>query len=392
MGGTGAAIGSGFDTVHANPALLSLSRRRELNLGFQSAYFALRMSGPSGSQQLPAEPLRGALIGATLPIPFGGILEDRVTLGAGFFTPADVIVRGTMLQPERPQFPILPDRAQSVAVQTALGVDVGHGVRVGAGFTALAGIVGTVQVGTQASGQVGTLIDDQLVATYAPVVGASYDLGRGFRIGATYRGKLEGRLDVVIHVSDLGSITVPPLNIAGIAHYDPAQVQLEVGHVTDTFRAAMGVTYKRWSRFPGAVEPTVICPEDRPDCGAYVPPKVEFRDTFTPRLGLAWRQLARKGVSLHLRGGAFFEQSPLPEQTEAPNLFDNHRLALTLGYGLELDEPLPRLRLDLVAQRHFLLSRDHEKGPSVAQDNPGFPEVTSSGAVTMAALVMGVGF
>lgn len=392
MGGTGAAIGSGFETVHGNPALLSASRERELHLGFQTAHFSLRLRGPSGSEAFPAEALRGVLIGTTLPIPFGGVLQDRVTLGAGFFTPTDVIVRGTILQPERPHFPLLPDRAQSVAIQAGVGVDIGQGLRIGAGFEALAGIVGTVEVGTQASGQVGTLIDDQLIATYAPTFGASYELGQGFRVGATYRGELEGRLDVTIHVRDLGSLTVPPLNIAGIAHYDPEQVQVEVGHVTENFRAGIGFTFKRWAAYPGAVEPTVLCPEERPDCGAYVPPRLPFRNTFTPRLGVAWRHSARPFVHLHFRGGAFFETSPLAEQRHEPNLFDNDRLALTLGYGLELDEPLPRFRIDLAVQRHLLLSREHRKSEDVSEDNLGFPHVTTSGAVTMAALVVGVGF
>ncbi len=392
MGGTGAAIGSGFETVYGNPAWLSASRERELHLGFQTAHFALRWRSPKGSESFPAEPLRGVLIGATLPLPLGGVLEERVTLGAGFFTPTDVIVRGTILQPEEPQFPLLPDRAQSVAVQAGLGVDLGHGVRVGAGFEALAGIVGTVEVATQASGQVGTLIDDQLIATYAPVLGVAYELGKGYRLGATYRGELEGRLDVTIHVRDLGSLTVPPLNIAGIAHYDPEQVQFEVGHVGESFRAGIGFTFKAWAGYPGAVEPTVLCPEERPDCGAYVPPSVAFPNTFTPRLGLAYRHPLRPGVYLHFRGGAFFEPSPVPEQRHEPNLFDNDRFALTFGYGLELDEPLPRFHLDLAVQRHLLLSREHRKTPGVGEDGAAFSHVTTSGAVTMAALVVGVGF
>lgn len=389
MGGTGAAMGRGFEAVHANPALLAASHRQSLALGFQAAHFSLHANGPNAPGRMYAEGMQGAIIGGTIPIPFGGILERRVTLGTGFFTPADIVVRGTLLHPEKPHFGVLADRAQSVALQAGIGVDVGYGLRVGAGFSALAGIVGSVHVGTQANGQVGTIIEDQLVTTYAPVLGAAYELGQGFHIGATYRGTLEGRLDVVIHVNDLGSLVVPPLNIAGIAQYDPAQLQAEIGREIGDFRYAAGFTFKRWSAYPGPLEPTVRCKDDEPDCAALVPPPVGYHDTWVPRAGVDWQLRATRHVTLHFRGGAFYEPSPVPEQREESNDLDNDRLAMTLGYGLELSDPLPELTLDFAFQRHFLLSRVHVKNENVTDDNPGSKSLRAGGAVTFAALVLG---
>lgn len=392
MGGTGAAVGAGFETVFANPALLSASRDRCLTLGFQAARFSLHAEGPNAPGPVHAEPLRGVIIGATVPLPFAGILEHRLTLGTAFFTPSDVVVRANLLHAERPKFPLLSDRSQSVAVQAGLGLDVGYGLRVGAGFSALAGIVGTVEVATAANGQVGTVIEDQLVATYAPILGASYELGEGFVVGITYRGVLEGRLGVTIQVDDLGSLVVPPLNIAGIAQYDPEQIQAEVARKAGDLRIAAGLTLKRWSSYPGAIEPTVLCPPELSDCEALVPPAVHYRDTVVPRLGMAWRLLAAKGVGLQFRGGAFYEPSPVPEQAGEPNDLDNDRLALTFGYGIELDEPMPRLNLDFVFQRHFLLSRTHSKRADIPQAHPGSPYVKTGGAITMAGLMAGARF
>jgi len=34
-----------------------------------------------------------------LPLPFGGVLKDRVSGALAFFTPTDVIVRGRILYP-----------------------------------------------------------------------------------------------------------------------------------------------------------------------------------------------------------------------------------------------------------------------------------------------------
>lgn len=391
MGGTGAAVGSGFEAVHANPALLSLSHRRELTLGYLAARFSLHADGPNAPGDMHAPALSGAVIGATLPIPFGGALTDRVTLGMGFFTPSDVVVRGRILYPETPQFDTLADRTQSVAVQAGIGLDLGKGIRVGGGFAALAAISGAVNVATQANGQIGTTVDEQLVASYAPVVGAAYDLGDGWRAGATYRGVLEGRFAVTIYVHDLGSIVVPPFNIAGIAQYDPWQVQAEVARETRDWKLAAGATFKRWSAYPGAAEPTVLCPDD-PDCQALVPPPVHFHDTVVPRIGADRRFVVGEGVALHARAGMFYEPSPAPEQTGESNYFDDDRVALTLGYGIELEGPMPPLDIDFALQEHYLVPRTHTKNADVPTANAGWPSVKTSGWVTMAALLVGVRF
>lgn len=392
MGGTGAALGTGFEAVHANPARLAASHEHTFALGFQAARFSLHANGPNAPGAMHEESMRGLLVGGTIPIPFGGLLKERVTLGTGFYTPPDVIVRARLLHPERPQFSLLGPRAQSLALQAGLGVDVGYGLRVGAGFSALAAIVGSVDVKTQENGQVGTLIEDQLVTTYAPIVGASYELGGGFHAGLTYRGSVEARLAVVIHVDDLGSLVVPELNIAGIAQYDPSQLQAEVGYDAGGLRAAFGVTFKRWSAYPGALEPTVICPPEEGGCGALVPTPAGFRDTWLPRFGVDVPVEAATAITLHFRAGAFYEPSPAPSQASEGNDFDNDRLALTLGYGLALDDPLPPITLDFVAQRHLLLAREHVKSAEVAATNAGAPKVTSGGSITMATLVLGARF
>ena len=75
-----------------------------------------------------------------LPLPLGGVLRERLALGLALLTPLDVVVRGRILYAETPQF-LLADRAQSVAIQAAMGVDIGHGLRVGGGVSALAALL-----------------------------------------------------------------------------------------------------------------------------------------------------------------------------------------------------------------------------------------------------------
>jgi long-subunit fatty acid transport protein len=291
-------------------------------------------------------------------VPFTGPLRDRVALGLAFFTPTNVVVRGRVLYPDTPQFPLITDRAQSIAVQAGAGFDLGRGIRIGAGVSALAAISGTVIVATDTSGSVGTKVDDQLVTSYAPIVGASYDLGDSYRVGVTYRGRLEARFAVRIEVYDLGSLTVPPFNIAGLAQFDPWQVQAEVARVKGPWKVALGVTFKRWSSYPGAPEPTVICPPEKPGCLAPVPAAPGFGDTWVPRVGVERELVRREAWVARARGGYFYEPTPAPEQRGSERLFDNDRHALTLGGGFELTGSIP-LSFDLFAQGHLLASRTH---------------------------------
>ncbi len=358
MAGAGASIGWGFEAVHTNPSLLALDHERSLSAGWFGAFYNLDANGT-----LPAEAVSGTIIGGTLPLPFEGFLKDRVTLGLGFFTPFKLVARAHLLYPEKPKFPIA-DRAQSVTVQMGLGVDLGHGIRIGGGFAALAGLTGSVVVATDASGRVGTVVEDTLIAAYGPILGVSADIGP-YRFGATYRGELSGPFDVVIDVRDLGSIVVPPLHISGIAQYDPHQVELEVSRALGPFHIALGATWRHWSAYPGAVEQTVRCPvpllNEEVECDPQIPEPPNYSDTVTPHLAVEGQFQVASGVTLKARAGYAFEPSPAPEQTSVPNDFDNHRSVIGLGYGLSLSRPLPRIDLDLFGQLHVLHDRDHHK-------------------------------
>ena len=406
MGGTGAASAQGFEAAWGNPALLSRMTSRKLTLGYGGATFGLTRTpegGPSISHD--AEAARGIFIGADLPLPFGGILKDRVGAALAFYTPSSIIIRGRLLYPDKPQFPLLGERAQSLTVRAGFGVDIGYGLRVGAGFAALAEIVGDVIVATDASGRVGTRVEDQLVASYAPTFGATYDLPfwRGARLGATFRGTLDARFSVLIDATKLSSLNIPVFNISGLAQYDPAQLAVELAHESRERTVAMGVTYKGWSAYRGPIEPTVPCPEGEEGCGALVPPTVPYRDTVVVRVGLDEKIPVTPSLEGHARVGAFFETSPLPATLPSSDAFDlaqkelrsvptryydGSRLAGTLGLGLSMKAPLPPLDLDLYTQLPAVLPRE-----ITSEAAGGPPERTSiSGRVLVYGFLAGVRF
>jgi long-subunit fatty acid transport protein len=352
MAGTGASYGDDYGAVHANPAGLSRVRARSLTFGYAGTGFDLSLDG----NYFPADTASATVIGLTVPLPFGGILRDRIGLGLGFFTPTNVIVRGRILRGDTAQFVVLPDRVQSVAIQAGLGVDLGRGIRVGGGFMALAALTGSVLVTNDASGRSTSRIDDQLIASYAPVIGVSFERGP-WRVGATFRGTLAARFAVVISAPELG-IPVPPLNIAGVAQYDPAQLQLEGAWQHRGWTVALAVTGKRWSDYPGPAEATTD--------SSRAPPAPEFSDTLVPRVAVEHRWTFDDGAWAAARGGYFYEPTPAPAAVPTRQYLDTDRHALTLGVGLGTGGDGTRFSFDAFGQAHLLATREGTSATGVA--------------------------
>ena len=408
MGATGTAFASGYESAWHNPALASDVRVAKLTLGYTGGVLRLDAKGDGLPGRTSSQAVAGTTIGAEIPLPLGGVFTHRLGIALAFYEPTDVVVRGRVLYPEKTQFPMLDNRAQSVTIRAGIGANLGYGIRVGAGFAALAEIVGTVVAATDATGRVGTRVEDQLVATYAPTFGISYDLPlKGpelWRIGVTYRDSLAARFSVVIDGSKLSSLQIPLFNISGLAQYDPAQVAVEVARREELNTLAAQVVYKQWSRFNGVLEPTVVCTEGGAGACGLTPPKIDWSDTFVVRLGADQGFRMARGAVLHARAGGFFETTPLPSElpgSEAysrgakgvvavpTRYFDSDRVALTVGTGLELTKPLPPLDLDLFAQYHVLLPRTVS---SVDPSGGVLSQGDSSGHIVVFGMTAGITF
>lgn len=406
MGATGVSHAGGYESAWHNPALASTIRENKLTLGYTGAVFALDAVGPGLPGRVSSQPAKGIVIGPEVPLPLGGRLRDRVGVAFGFYTPTDVIVRGRVLYPETTQFPLLPNRAQSLALRGGVGADIGWGVRVGVGFAALAEIVGTVVAATDVTGRVGTRVEDQLVATYAPAVGVTWDVpgSSKLRVGATVRGTLDARFQVTVDGTKLSSIAIPLLNISGLAQYDPAQAAVEVARVEKLNVLALQVVYKKWSDFPGVLEPTVSCSEGGPGACGLSPPKIDWKDSFVVRIGAEQGFELAPGLTLRGRGGGFIETSPLPDKLPVSDAFDiasktsvsvptryfdSTRAVVTTGIGVALSQPLPPIDVDFFVQYHMLLPRTIT---SVDGSGAAYSSGESSGNVKVIGLTGGVRF
>lgn len=395
MGMTAAASADGYEAVFGNPALLADTRQKALTLGLGVARHALVADIDGRPLTLPTDEMKTIYIGAALPMPFGGVLKDRITFGVGFLDPAKFLVRGKILYPERYQYPMVAPRVQSLAVMMGLGVKLTERVRVGAGFEALAAVIGEILIQLDATGRVGSRTDDQVVAAYAPIASLSVDLGDRFRVGLVYRGELVGRFALTIRAQDLG-IPLPDFNVAGIAQYVPEQVAMEarwcsianVATIPVAQRGTViagGILARRWSKYPGPNEPTVLA---NTDFGTGIDKNHPFTpsDTVSPRLGVEHGIPLSRRAGFRLRGGYAFEPTPLAKQTWKENFLDSSRHVLTAGLAVIGDDALP-FSLDVFGQLHLLTTRTHVKEPEAGQ-----PDVTSGGTITVVGITAGVRF
>jgi long-chain fatty acid transport protein len=220
----------------------------------------------------------------------------------------------------------------------------------------------------------------------------------------TYRGELAARFVVTVHSVNLG-IPVPDFNVAGLAQYDPEQIAAEVrwssiGHApletrSRAWRLVAGVIYRRWSHYPGPLEPTVLANTD------YGPPPIDAHDTLSPRIGVERAEPLSQTVGVRLRAGYAYEPSPLPTQTtsfqlpdgssSSANELDSDRHVFTAGFGVVFG-PKSTIQIDLVAQLHVLTSRDNVKDSTVPSDAPGAPSVRSYGTILVGGATAGVRF
>jgi long-chain fatty acid transport protein len=358
----------------------------------EGVVFNLQANGPFGTDGMAA-----ATFGGALPIPLPDPIGKRIVLGFGFLTPFDVVVRSRILYPETPQF-LLPDRVESIAAQVALGVDIGWGLRAGIGFEALAALSGTVLVAVDATGQLGAVVQDTLVASYAPVAGVSYEFLDAWRVGVAFHGVLEGRFDVRIDLKDLGQLTVPPIFVSGTAQYDPLSLELEFARTKGPVTGALAVGWRKWSDYPGLAEATIRCPLDvttfnLPACGALRPVAPDFNDTVVARAGIQGTIVAKPGVDMDLRAGYSFESAPAPEATHASNLFEEARSTITFGYGVDVYPPVTKgFRMDFFGQVGVLHGRTHEKDADVGPENAGYPKVETGGTLVAGGTTVGVAF
>ncbi len=365
MAMTGASYADGYEAVYANPAGLGRVRTRGLYVGVQGAGYQLHIDG----QRDPLEPARGMTIGFHLPIPFGDVLKDRLVLGGAFFTPASALMIGRVQFPEAPQWAVL-DRAQVLAIQIGLGVDLRElldGLTLGVGVSALADVVGQLDVRLDETNSFSSVVETQLTTSFAPMVGLRYQQPE-YGLGLMYRHELAAHMNLNIRTADL-PLDLPVLTVGGVVQYDPPALIAEgYWKPLPNLMLVLNLTTRFWNAFPGALIPTTASGNNAPDPAFSVTPSPRVAFEYT------WHD---DHFTLALRGGYSYEPTPAPPARMAPRrtasgqpldaqqvpfrMLDNDRHVLTLGGGWTIHTGAhgERIVLDVYGQMHILAPRTH---------------------------------
>lgn len=367
---TGVAFGDDYEAAFGNPAGLSRATERGIFTGLHAGVFELELDG----ERFPFDASRAQTIGFQLPLPFGGPLEDRLVLGAAFYTPISVVLRNEVLYTEVPQWPVLV-RAQVVSVMAALGVDLSDvvpGLRVGLGMSALADTIGTLRVRLDEANQFVSQTETQLLAGFAPIAGVTLDIDEQIGFGLVYRSELSSNIDIDITVRDL-PVEIPVITIDALAQYDPHTLAFEA-----TWRPREDLMFvahgqlRLWSLWPGV--------QSKTSASSHLAPDPAFQSTFSPRIAVEKRFALRHG-HFDLRGGYLWEPTPAPPARLAPGrdsegqarvemgepvlvpmrYLDNARHVFTTGVGIEHRTPSgAAIHVDVYGQLHVLAEREHE--------------------------------
>ncbi|MCC6996897.1 MAG: outer membrane protein transport protein [Deltaproteobacteria bacterium] len=379
LAGTGISFTDSFDALYTNPAGLSEARQKRMSVGFMASDFDLHYA----LKDRDVDPVMGVIVGGDVPIPFGGALKDRITIGIGLHVPPLLLSRAVAPLPGEPFLALLEHRGQVVAFMVGAGARITRHISVGIASLSLAALGGFIDVSADPTKRFTSTAEQQLLVDYAPIAGVRWRPSKKLSAGLVYRGQSAAKFDILVTnmIGDALPVTLPAIRVRGYSQYDPRMVEAEASYQVLPRLAVTGaLAWKQWSSFPPPTEDPVID----------APPRVRpgFSDTFVPKLAARFTL----NPKVELRGGYRLEMTPAPEQTGRENLLDNTRHIVTAGAGFKFAPNGVPIRIDAYVQAHFLAPRTSTKDQTLAPEDrdPTYLSVSSSGKILVGGLTFGV--
>jgi long-chain fatty acid transport protein len=380
LAGAYTAAADDFSATYYNPAALASAGALRLEIGYQYTHPVMTLDG----HDLRVDPVSGLHGGLVLP---GVLFTRRVAASIGLFLPDDAVSRLRALPEQQPRFVLYDNRPHRVAITAALALETWDNLFIGGGLTFLANTRGIVDI----QGQVGLTsldqtrlyaeVDVDLAAVRYPSFGVLWAPDEHWRVGITLREEFVLRLDIAVNVHGQVLLdTVDPVEVliedgsfelvSGNANlFSPRQLALGVSYRGPCWMVALDVSWVQWSRFPTDAASVDIALDLEP-ITVEVPSVAEpvepgFHDIGVVRTGAEWDVLDHPIAGLTLRGGYFYEPTPVPDQPGRTNYVDTDKHGLSLGLTLRLAgmEPvLPKpFYLDLASQVVILPERAYRK-------------------------------
>lgn len=387
-----------------NPAGLAMGRGVGIMIAPQGTLSSLTIQGQT-------EPLLdpiGFVVSADATVPFRGPLSDRIRVGAALYLPPDNAIRLVIAKPEEPQLPYFANRTQRLVVVPALAVRITDAISIGAGLNVLGGVQGPADVRAGASGAPEPRISVDATTQVGVHVGVRADLAEHVHLGAAYRQEFSVPIFITTK-ADIGGIALTA--DANIRHalFDPHTFVLGAAFDIGRLQLEIDVSYSAWSAYDG---PVLGVRAELP--GALLTSEARrewFRDVVSARGATSYGIDVGRSSEVLLHAGLGFEPTILTTVPQGVTSFaDGPKVLGGVGASLALRDVLPRTvriaaglgvtgMLDQTIEKRACqaapcppgtVSGPDPEEPSQGITNPGFPRLSSGGALWTGSIGVGV--
>jgi len=358
----------------------------------------------------------------------GGGNPFRFAFGLAVHLPDDAVSRTRSLPHAQPRWEMYDNRGHRTYLAAHLAIRPWDWLLIGGGISFLSQssntleLRGDLNVGNPMASHLDSSLAANLTTIRYPQVGVQVLPMRELSFGIVYRGSFA--LDNVLTAQTGCAAGTPTCSIPATLHlnalafpgyldlftesvnaYVPQQISLGGSwSPTPEFRINAELTWVNWSSYispigttnitlqialPSALANTIHIPAN---IAGTSPIAANFSDRFVPRLGAEGIAYQDRQLALRLRGGFFYEQTPIPDQTGVTNLIDTDRWVWSAGLGLSLLDLRPLIdgtvSFDLHLSYAYLPNRVTQKTSLV--DTTG--DYVAGGQMFIGGMTMEVAF
>jgi long-chain fatty acid transport protein len=408
MGGAVSADASDFSASYYNPAGLAMEEGLRLGLGYFYADNVLRIDDrDSGVASSHGVTFGLAATGKVFGLPIG--------LGVATHIPDEGLSRITALRQDVPRWELYDNRSSVLYLAANLAIRPFEWLAVGGGLSFLASTRGRFRITGAGDllypydSKLRHEVDVDLESVRYPQFGATVKLGEAASIAVVYRGQtsldlqLTGTIDATLNAAGIEVPLLYELQARTVQAFLPQQVVVGVSlRPLPPLSINADVTFVDWGGYQNPTARTVASLAAEVPAGFPIelPNDVKnvtledpgFASRVVPRVGLEWRLPIRSAdgatlVTVPVRGGYFFELSPVPDQRGATNFVDADRH--TGSFGVGVDVPAVGLSFDVHGALSILPERLVEKTSPVdlVGDYRASGEMVNAGATLRGAFL-----
>jgi len=365
MGGAVAASSADYAAMFYNPAGLAFAEGPTLGVGFVYGSPDLRING----EKQDVDPIRAFQVGGSLPLGSSKYL-GRITLAVAAHIPTSTAITVGAEDPVKPHFVLYSIDPQRTAIYLGGSVRILPSLSIGGGVSILAEAELNMSLSLLSSSFM--THHSPTKYNFDPIFGIKFKPTNSLALAAVYRESKTATLKPELKIFVGDEQILPTISVFNLFNYEPREVVLAAMY---SFRERLLVEFDlAWMDYSNyeVSTPRYEFEEEVPDWVKTLMsmnnfPDPEFSDIFVPRLRSEF--IVNKYFTL--RGGYYYQASPVPDQRGITNYADADKHVISIGGGVKAFLPpkiLERpIHIDFVFQAQILQER------SVIKDDPEDP-------------------